>query len=365
MRRQYYLLIFILLFSFVSCSKYSDGEYKIGVVVGLSGKYGTLGSQLRDGIALAFDEMDYSLENKFIKLIIKDDKQDKNVNKKIVEQFLKDNIKIIIGNATSSMTKETLEIIKDHSDILLFSPTASSGILNDKDDNLIRLNGSFDTKSITSFIVKRGWKNITLIGDSKNKAYLYNYSVLLKKKLNQQGIKYEKFIDSNENVEKILAKLKTTSSDAVILLASSLDALKIIQYLRIHGVNISIISSAWAMSNSFLQNIGKYTNNLYFIVEENKKHHQANYLRFEKEFMKVYKKKPTRFNYDGYVVAKILIQSIKEIGSFDAKKVKKHILSHKFIVGDIKYHFTKFGDLKEKKAIFIIDDNQFVRLKKL
>ncbi|RUM55821.1 MAG: hypothetical protein DSY40_03300, partial [Nautilia sp.] len=146
------LLLFFVIF-FIGCSKEQKDE-NIGVVLGLSGKYASLGTEERDGIVLAFNEENYNLNGKFIHLVIKDDKQNEKVDKKVVKELIDKNIKIIIGNATSSMTKVTLNEIKNKN-ILLLSVTASSNYFSNKDDNLIRLRGSFDYKTIINFLDKK------------------------------------------------------------------------------------------------------------------------------------------------------------------------------------------------------------------
>jgi len=361
MKVKSFLITFLSIFLLTSCSRKENDDYKIGVVFGLGGKYASLGTQLRDGLYLAFDEINYQINGKDIVLVTKDDKQDKQTDKKVISDLIKQNIKIIIGNATSSMTKVSLDTIRDKN-ILLFSPTASSAVFAKIDDNLIRLRGSFDTKPIINFIQKNKFNKIVLIGDNHNKTYLYNYKVVLKNDLKKIDKSYVTFIDSNLELSKISNKLKNTKYDLIILLANSVDSVKIIQYLRMHQVKVPFLISSWALAGKFIENIGTYSNNLYFPIVKDKLIDKKEYKKFYNNFIQTYKKEPRKFNNDGYVVGKILIETIKKVG-LAPKKVKQYILSHTFKVNGIIYEFDKFGDLKEDYAVVTIKNNKLVEVK--
>ena len=80
--KQYLFILLIISIIFAGCSDKSDDDIKIGFVAGLSGKYSNLGTNVRDGFILAFDEIDNKIDGKKIKIIQKDDKQDNEEAKK-------------------------------------------------------------------------------------------------------------------------------------------------------------------------------------------------------------------------------------------------------------------------------------------
>ena len=106
-------VLIITLIMFIQSTNSKPETIKIGFVAGLSGKYSTLGTNIKNGMLLAFDEINYKIGNSKIELIQKDDKQNEEEAKKIIKQFLKDDVKVIIGNTTSSMTKVSIEQIKN------------------------------------------------------------------------------------------------------------------------------------------------------------------------------------------------------------------------------------------------------------
>ena len=160
-----FLVLFISIF-FIGCSDKKEEEIKIGFIAGLSGKYSSLGISVRDGFTLAFEEIDYKINNKKVKIIQKDDKQDENEAKKAIEFFIKNDIKLIIGNTTSSMTKISLPLIAKQKDSLMISATASSSAFSGKDDNFIRVqvdNSPKRYKSLAKILLQNKYKNIFYI----------------------------------------------------------------------------------------------------------------------------------------------------------------------------------------------------------
>ena len=83
------LLIIFVFISFTACiDKNKEDSIKIGVILGLTGKYSDLGLYEKNGIVLAFDKINYQINNKKVELIFKDDKQDKEVNENLYKYII-------------------------------------------------------------------------------------------------------------------------------------------------------------------------------------------------------------------------------------------------------------------------------------
>lgn len=146
----------------------------IGFISSLSGKYSSVGHSVLNGFKLFLEENNYKVGNKNIKLIIEDDKQNPKEAKIAIDKMLKKDIKIIIGNTTSAMTKVSLSQLKNKDDVLLISPNSSSKEFSNKDDNFVRLQAEinpsmFDPLSL--YLIKNAKKTIQIIYDSSNNLY--------------------------------------------------------------------------------------------------------------------------------------------------------------------------------------------------
>ena len=112
--KKLYIVLAIILILVVYFFKSSKELIKIGFVGALTAKYSDLGNPMMNGIILAFEEEKYEINGNKIELIFKDDKKDEEVNKQIVNDFITQGIKIVIGNVTSSMSKISMSIINKY-----------------------------------------------------------------------------------------------------------------------------------------------------------------------------------------------------------------------------------------------------------
>ena len=356
------LMLLLISMLFNGCfDKKKDETVKIGVILGLTGKYSDLSLYEKNGIVFAFDQINNQINNKKIELIFKDDKQDEQTNIKVVNELIKDNIKYIIGNATSSMSKVTLNTISNYDDIFQISPTASSSQFSDKDDNFFRVQTANSPKHFTNLIKllkEHNAKHVYLIGDKNNEEYLYDYLHLFDE---NKEMKYEDIIDSNLSYEEILTKVK--DADFIIQVQNSTDSASLIQYLRINKNTTPVISSGWAKNDEFIENAGKWANGVYFISSNYINYEDKNYQKFAKDFYEIYKYQPTRSDIQGYQSAQIIIQAL-ENGNKKVDDIKKYIIGKEtFNIAGDEISFNKYGDIKTPYYIFEVKNNKFEKIK--
>lgn len=358
---KYTLVIVLINVLFTGCLyQNKDDNIKVGVVIGLTGNYSGLGLDEKNGIVLAFDKINNKINNKKIELIFKDDKQDKEVNTQAINELIQDNVKYIIGNATSSMSQVTLDIISKHNDIFQISPTASSSQFSNKDDNFFRVQSANSSKhfdNLIKLLKEYNAKHIYLVGDKNNKSYLYDYLHLFDNK----EMKYEGIIDSNLPYKEILSKVK--NADFIIQVQNSTDAASLIQYLRINNNNTRVVSSGWAKTQEFMENSGKWSKGIYFISSNYINYEDKNYQEFAKIFYEVYKYQPNKTNMQAYQAAKIMIEALQH-GNEKVNDIKKYIIDKEtFKIAGEEVSFNKYGDIKRPYYIFEVKNNKYEKIK--
>jgi branched-chain amino acid transport system substrate-binding protein len=101
-------VVIISLFIFMQNTKNKPENIKLGFVAGLSGKYSTLGVNVKDGVLMALEEINYKIGDNQIELIIKDDKQNPKDAKKAIDELVRqnesDNLIVSINFLLSSFT---------------------------------------------------------------------------------------------------------------------------------------------------------------------------------------------------------------------------------------------------------------------
>lgn len=347
-------LVFSLIFM-VGCENKSNNDINIGFVAGLSGKYSTLGNDVRDGFLLAFNDINYKINNHHINIIQKDDMQDKEANKKAINYFIKNNIKLIVGNTTSSMSMQSLKILQKHQDMLLLSATASSTKLSAKDDNFLRVqvdNGKNKFKYIANYFTTHKLDKAFFLYDSKNSSYVKDF---------ESGLQHIAALDINTPKEKIIQEIKSTNPNLIVIVANSLDSANIIQYLRFNHITSQIFCSGWAMDDTFLQNGAKAVENVLFTSAYNPNDRSPDFQTFVQQYQKTYHKFPSENAMQGYELAQIIIQNLTQ--SPELNTLKQRILSTKSYKGlQTDIIFNKYGDVQRKYFMIKVKNGKFVKI---
>ncbi len=251
----------------VGCSDKKE-DINIGFVAGLSGKYSSLGISTRDGFLLAMSEINNNINGQTINIIQRDDKQNKQEAKKIIDEFIKKDINIIIGNATSSMTAVTFPVVNKHKNMLLFSATASSNDFTKQDDNFLRIQVEHSDKrykALKDYLIKKHYKRIFFIYDSKNYKYAEGYEDFFRNMLVKNGGSgFVGRADIKEPYEDIKSKLLKAKYDMILIVGNSIDSANIIQYIRLNNIQEKILCSGWAKTIDFIANGGSAVEGVLF-----------------------------------------------------------------------------------------------------
>lgn len=365
MKKIIFLIIILISVAFIYIySSKSDESIKIGFVAGLTGKYSSLGKGVLSGYELALNEYNETAIKK-IKLVIKDDKQTEYINKEIINSFIKDDIKLILGNATSSMTKNSLELLKNNKEILLFSSSASSADFSKKDDNFIRTQVSitpFKYDAITKYLIKKKKTKILVIYDSLNESYSKSVMKQFRSSfLEKGGEEFVKVLKFSVDFTKILDDIKQTKPEVVFFITNSIDTAKLIQYIKLNNINPIIFSSGWAFSQDFINDSGKASQDVLFVSNYNLNSKNISYIKFRDKYKRIYKKDPSSKSLQAYETMKIVINAYKNkkdqsIKDYILKKSKFEGLQSNII-------FDKYGDIKREYLLFKIDNLEIKRVR--
>ena len=354
-------LIFAIIYGFFIKK---EDEIKIGFIGALTGKYSVLGNAMMNGAILAFEEENYKVGNKKIKLLLKDDKNNPEINKEIINGFINDNIKIVIGNVTSSMSKLSMSIINNHKDMFMISAASASNEFTKKDDQFFRVHvanniNRFD--SFTKYILKKGFKNIYGVYDPDNKTYTKDYIDNFEKSfILNGGNAFVKKSSSIVDLKNLLIDIKEINPDLILVCANSVDAARFVQYIRINNINIKIASSEWAKTNTFIENSGKNGEGIIFNIDYDENSENKKFVDFVNRYEKKYNNKPSMFAAKGYELAKIIIELLKVGKENELKKNLLLIKEFDGLVNPIK--FDEYGDVIREFYTFELKNGKFVKI---
>jgi len=341
-----------------------DSTLKIGFIGGLSGRFAKLGNDTFNSVKFAFEEINYKIGNNNIVLIPKDDEQDLAKARKGITELLNEDVKLTIGNITSSMTKESLKVINDK-DMILFSPTARSNDLINLDDNFLRAQDTYMPSSfnvLSKYLVKHDIKKILYFYNNAHPSILHKYLNDFQKSFqNLGGEKFVEGIEIDETLEDRIKKIDQGSIDAILIISGSYDSAKVAQFLKREDFNKQIIITEWAYYLDFLENGGKAIENILLLTSYNMNSKSKEYLEFVKNYKDKFKKSPTPYSMHAYETARIIIETLKKDDNI--LNLKSNILKQKVFQGlQGKIIFNQYGDVVRDYFLVKIKNNKFVKI---
>jgi|GEM_PF-3203916 len=357
------ILLAVLLFAYFTWKK-EEQVVKIGFVGALTAKYSVLGNAMMNGVLLAFEEVNYKVGDKKIELIFQDDKADVELNKKIVNSYIDNGVKIVIGNVTSSMSKVSMSIINKHEDMFMISASSASNEFTGKNDQFFRVhvaNNAQRFDSFTKYVKNNNFNKIYGIYDPKNPTYTKDYLINFEKSfINNGGEKFIKYTKTNEDLDYLVEDIKNQNPDLILICANSVDAARVIQYIRLNNLNTIVASSEWAMTESFLENTGHASNGVIFNIDYDENSKNEKFLSFVKKYEEKYKLKPSIFASKAYELSKIIIELLEK---GDETQLKKNLLLQKKFDGlQDTIIFDQYGDVLRQFNTFIVDDGKYIKV---
>lgn len=361
------IVLIIVFFAFFFYKKnISEENINIGFISGLTGKYSSLGNGVLSGFKLAFEEIEYKINGKKVNIITKDDGQDEKKALNAINDLIKKDIKIVVGNTTSSMTKISIKALENRKDILLISATASSEEFSKKDDNFIRTQVSNSVEKflkLSKYLLENKKDKMVIYYDSKNSSYSKGVIKYVKSSYekNSEG-EVVSIVDINVGFEAILKDIKEKNPNIVFIIANSLDTAKFSQFLRLKHIDSTFVSAGWAKEYKLIQEGGKAVEGMLFITaydDNNAK--DKDYLTFKSKYKKLYGYEPSVFATQAYETGKILIQALQN--TTNPMKIKEYILTKKVFNG-LQGHiiFDKYGDVSRDYFITTIKNSEYERI---
>lgn len=335
------------------CSK----EIKIGMSADFSDSISYLGNNMRTGILTYLNTFNKTSEHKF-KLITLDDKYNPLIASKNVRKLISDdNVIAFLGNVGTPTANVIIPILNEKK-VILFGAYSGGNILREKANNKYVFNyrASYAQESyfIVTNLLKLGLKPNQIALFTQNDTYGDSgYSGALKafKKYGHDLSKvvHGRYTRGTLNIEIALSKMLDTNETlkAIVIVGVDKPTVKFIKYAKEDFPNVKFFSLSPINSKEVAKKINKYNKDMYTtqvvpllsskkikIVEEYKS-------KLKNEFPL---ESPNIISFEGYIIAKLFIESIKNIDlkKLDSKVVYSELNKMKNI--DIGLGFSSFFD---------------------
>ena len=305
-----------------SCSGKKNDTIKIGGIAPLSGGVAVYGTECKNGIDLAVEEINAAggINGQKIEFICEDDEGDsaKSVNayKKLVT---KDRVKVIIGSLTSGCTMAITNLAQAQK-VVQIAPAATAVAITDAGNYVFRAcyTDPFQGKIGGKFAYENlGTKKAAILYDIGN-----DYSVGLTDNFtaeyNSMGgsiVSKESYSTGDKDFNAQLTKIKAANPEVIYLPDYYGTVALIAKQLRAQGINVPIVGAdGW---DGLTDNAGDEVLNGYYSNHYSENSSSAAVQTFVKSFKAKYNKAPNSFAALGYDCVYMLRDAIKASGSTD------------------------------------------------
>lgn len=343
---------------------------KIGYVAGITGRHSELGIGVRNGLMLGITHLNESggVNGRTLELVVRDDKGEPDKLNGIIDEFIAEDIHLIAGPLLSKMAQATLDAIEGK-DVLVISPTISTDLVSNRDDNFIRLipESSFQGESIADAVLTERYQRIGVIYDGTNGPYTRPIFEVFKNKMEKGGreiVYINDLLDGQEKVlDKVAAEVVEAKCDAIFFITSSIDAGELCQQIRKKDKKTQFYGAYWVKSGKIVEIGGRSVEGMVLTTIFEREIKSEAYKDFSISYQEKFKSTPNFTAVYAYEIVQTLAQAMKRSGSFEPDKIKEAIIEQGTFEGlEEHYYIDEYGDVKRSRALVTIKDGRFLRI---
>ncbi len=340
---------------------------KVGFSGQLTGIYSDLGVQGRNGAQLAVDKLNENggVDGRMLELIVKNDKNSVKGAIEADKQLIQSGVVAIIGHMTSSQTLGVEGFIRNH-EVPLISPTASSPLLQGKQDYIFRLNPSSDRSAAVMgeyAYTHLNEKRAAVLYDIKNQEYSLPYAQIFIETFQELGgtVPLQISFSSEEEVDwpEIINRIGAQNVSAVTIVASAADTAAFAQKMHERGKDWQMYGSGWAYTQNLIQYGGRAVEGLIFTDSFNSNSTRAEFQDFKQAYIERFGREPMFAATQGFESVLFLKKGLEERAAYNGnlRKALQNIRSLEGLMGTL--HFNMYGDVTRPYFMSKVIDGNF------
>lgn len=359
-----FLVIFFACLFTISCTE--EPPLKVGFVGGLTGRVADLGVAGRDGTLLAVEEQNSAggIAGRKVELLVRDDQQDSERARQVIQELAEAKVRAIIGPMTSSMAVVVQPLINS-AQIVTISPTVKTDQLSGIDDYFMRVTPplSINAERIAAHASQKlGLKRFVVALDVSNRAFTETWLEFFRIALTEEGGQVDgvEEFDSQADVHflPIAERILKAAPEGVLLLSNAIDTALLAQQIRKLGGEIPLFSSEWASTTDLLSFGGRAVEGMTSFHSFNANSSEPRYLSFKEKFINRFGYAPAFANVLAYDAATYLFSGLEK--NSPRGSLKESLLKMGSFPGlQSTVNVDQYGDVERKLFLTVISDTQF------
>ena len=343
------LILVLVLSAFSGCGSSNSGNssdpIKIGSIMPISGPVSAYGTQSRDAIVMAVDEINAAggVIGRPLEVIVEDDEANPEKTKNAFTKLVtKDGVIGIVGALTS---KCSLAITTDAQarKIIMISPSSTNDTVTDAGNFIFRAcyNDSFQGQVVAQF-AKENLKamNAAILFDNTND-YSKGLTENFKAKFTELGgtiIAEESYATGDKDFNAQITSVKSKKPDVIFIPDYYNTVSLIAKQIRAQGITVPMLGAdGWdeIANNAGDEVVGSYYSN-HYSPDANDPEVKA----FVEKYAKLYNVQPNALAALAYDATYILADAIAKAGSTDPDAIQAAMMetNKKFVTGNITFN---------------------------
>ena len=339
----------------------------IGFVGGTSGRAADLGVAGRDSVQLAIEERNQGggISGRRLQLIVKDDEQDPEVAKRVVQELINEGVAAIIGPMTSAMGAAVAPIA-DQAKILLVSPTVTTEELSGKDDHFFRVSSTtreFARRTALYQLKTNRMRRVAAVYDLGNRAFSENWLKNFTEAFAQGGqvvLTLGFQVGNDTTFLSIAQELLADDVDGVLIIANSMDSALLCQQIRKLDARIPIVLSDWGGTERLLELGGKAVEGVNVVQTFDRNSSAPRYQAFRQTYLERFHREPGFPGVYSYDATTVVLDALSQRQG--EQSLKETVLAVRTFEGlQSSFSFDDYGDVKRPHiSIGIVRDGHFL-----
>jgi len=334
---------------------------KVGFVASLTGRHYDLGISARNGLALAIAQINAAggIDGRPIELLVRDDQQNADAARRAVADLIGDGVVAIVGHATSAMAEATRSLA-DGAGVLMLSPTVTSSAFRGSHPHLVFLSPftTATTKVLSDYLARQNRiRRVTVFYDLSNRAYSQAWHDDFRQQFEEQGGRITMSVPFTSGTvasyAALVAEALKTPTDAVMVVANSLDSATICQQVRKIAPQMPILGAEWGFTHDLVAHAGPAVEGALFVQKVNVDDTSPAFQAFVRAYRDRYNQ-PVDFaaalSYEaGFILAEALRRDPRRSG---VQQALLDIGTFHGLQGDI--HIDRNGDVARRQFLMAV-----------
>lgn len=331
------LLVLILI---VGCSASNlniseSDKIRIGLNYELTGNTATYGTNLKDGVLLAFEEINAAggVLGKELETVVIDNKSDATESANVSTRLAtRENVVALLGPATSGNTKAAIPAAMQNKIPLISASATADDVTLDANGNVKEyafktcFNNSFQGVMMAQFAYNDlGLRKAAVLADTTSD-YAQGLSKSFQKTFKELGgeiLSVEAYAAGDTDFKAVLTNLKGENPELLYVPGYYEEVGLIIRQARELGLNVPILGGDGYESPKLFELAGKDAlNDIYYSSHYSPMDDSEQVLKFKENFRKKFNKEPDAFNALGYDLGYLVADALERAGEANPEKLK-------------------------------------------